>query len=316
MMQMRAITVAHAGADARITDEPRPEPGPDDILVRIHAAGYNPFDMKVATGMVSVGARFPLILGTDGAGVVAARGEQVTEFAVGDRVFGQFSHLREGLGSYAEYGIAGQFGAVAAMPQSMSFAVGAALPIAAGTAYDLVDQANVGPGQTVLINGATGGVGQFATQMATGEGADVIATVTAETQDLLAGLGASETVDFTKVFVPEAVKTRHPNGVDVVFDVVSKPDSIGLFADLVRPGGVIISTLGSLDPEALATRKILGINLGAAANPAKLADIARLVDSGKLRVHISNEVPLERAPDALAKLTEIPATGKTVFVID
>jgi NADPH:quinone reductase-like Zn-dependent oxidoreductase len=315
-MLMRAITVATPGAEPQSTDEPQPVPGPEDILVRMHAAGFNPFDMKVATGMIRVGARFPLILGTDGAGVVAARGEQVTEFAVGDRVFGQFSHLRDGLGSFAEFATAGQFGPVAAMPESMSFAVGAALPVAAVTAYDLVDQSSISPGQTVLINGATGGVGQFATQMAAGEGATVIATATASTQDLLTGLGASETVDFTRVFVPEAVRARHPDGVDVVFDMVSHPDSIGLFADLVRPGGVIISTLGALDTTALAERKVLGINLNASANSSKLADIARLVDTGKLRVTISTELPLAQAPAALAKIAESPSAGKTVFTID
>jgi NADPH:quinone reductase-like Zn-dependent oxidoreductase len=315
-MLMRAITVATPGAEPRSTDEPQPVPGPEDILVRLHAAGFNPFDMKVATGMIRVGARFPLILGTDGAGVVAARGEQVTEFAVGDRVFGQFSHLRDGLGSFAEFATAAQFGPVAVMPESMSFAVGAALPVAAVTAYDLVDQSSISPGQTVLVNGATGGVGQFATQMAAGEGAIVIATVTASTHDLLTGLGASETVDFTRVFVPEAVRARHPDGIDVVFDMVSHPDSIGLFADLVRPGGVIISTLGALDTTALAERKVLGINLSASANSSKLADIARLVDTGKLQVTISTELPLAQAPAALAKIAESPSAGKTVFTID
>lgn len=313
---MRAITVAAAGAEARITDQPRPEPGPDEILVRMHAAGFNPFDLKVADGTISVGAQYPLILGTDGAGVVAGRGEQVTEFAVGDRVFGQFSHFSDGLGSYAEYGTAGQFGAVTAMPRSMSFAAGAALPVAAGTGYDLVDQSNIGPDQVVLINGATGGVGQFATQMAAGEGANVIATVTADTQRLMTKLGAAETVDFTRDFVPGAVRARHPDGVDVVLDMVSKADSIGQFADLVRPGGVIVSTLGALDTDALANRKVLGINLSSAINSAKLADIARLVDSGKLTVNVSNQVPFEQVPAALAKIGDMQATGKTVFLID
>jgi NADPH:quinone reductase-like Zn-dependent oxidoreductase len=312
---MRAITADAPGATPRLSDVPRPEPGPDQILVQIQVAGYNPFDMKVANGDLQVGAKFPLILGVDGAGVVVARGDQVTSFRNGERVFGQFAHLADGLGSYGEYGVVEQFGDVARMPESMSFATGAGLPVATVAALDLMSAANPDPGQLVLVNGATGGVGQSVTQLANGEGATVIASVTEDTRQLLTELGASETVDYKRGPVAEAVRERHPNGVDIVFDVVSNSGTIGPIADLVRPGGIIVSTMGALDVDALAERKIRAVNLSSTTNQEKLAAIARLVDSKKLRVVIEREVPLPEAPGVLSTIMNRPAIGKTLFSV-
>lgn len=310
---MRAITADAPGATPRLSDVPRPEPEPDQILVQIQVAGYNPFDMLVATGAVDIGAKFPLTLGVDGAGVVVARGDQVTSFREGERVFGQFAHFANGLGSYGEYGVVAEFGDVARMPDSMSFATGAALPVATVAALDLVSIADPQPGQLVLVNGATGGVGQSVTQMANGEGATVIASVTADTRQLLTELGASETVDHTRGPVAEAVRERHPDGVDIVIDVVSTAQTIGPIADLARPGGIILSTKDALDVDALAERKVRAVNLSSGTSQEKLAEIARLVDSGKLRVVIEREVPLSGAPAVLATIMGSGATGKTVF---
>jgi NADPH:quinone reductase-like Zn-dependent oxidoreductase len=312
---MRAITAGAPGAAPRLGDVPQPKPGPDQLLVQIHAAGYNPFDLKVASGAVDVGAKFPLILGSDGAGVVVARGEEVTSFRIGERVFGQFAHYADGLGSYGEYGVVAEFGNVARMPDSMSFATGAALPVASATAFDLVSLVDPEPGQLVLINGATGGVGQSATQLAANVGATVIATVTAAERELMVSLGASETVDYTRTPVAAAVRERHPDGVDIVIDVVSTADTVGPVADLVRPGGIIVSTTGALDPDALAERKIRAVNVSGSNSQEKLAEIARLVDSGKLRVVIDREVPLSEAPAVLATIRERAAHGKTVFSV-
>jgi NADPH:quinone reductase-like Zn-dependent oxidoreductase len=312
---MRAITAEAPGATPRLSDVARPEPGPNQVLVQIQAAGYNPFDLLVATGAVDVGAKFPLILGVDAAGVIVARGDQVTSFRVGERVFGQFAHFASGLGSYGEYGVVAQFGGVARMPDSMSFATGAALPVATVAALDLVSGADPQPGQVVLVNGATGGVGQSVTQLANNLGATVIASVTADTRQLLTELGASETVDHQREPVAAAVRERHPGGVDIVIDVVSTADTIEPLADLVRPGGVILSTRDALDVDALAKRNVRAVNLSSETNQEKLAEIARLVDAGKLRVVIEREVPLAQAPAVLATIKNGAATGKTVFAM-
>lgn len=169
------------------------------------------------------------------------------------------------------------------------------------------------PGQLVLVNGATGGVGQSVTQMANGVGATVIASVTADTRQLLTELGASETIDHKRGPVAEAVRERHPDGVDIVFDVVSSAQTIGDIADLVRPGGIVLSTKDALDVDALAERKVRAVNLSSETTQEKLAEIARLVDSGKLRVVIEREVPLSGAPAVLATIMDSGATGKTVF---
>ncbi|WP_211754689.1 NADP-dependent oxidoreductase [Nocardioides gansuensis] len=155
-----------------------PEPGPDEILVRIHAAGLNPFDWKVADGALegAVEHSFPLVMGSDGAGVVTAVGSGVTAFRPGDRVYGQFMKLSKGRGSHAEYALGDADGKVATIPDHLSFTLAAALPTATVTAYQAVQAAALQPGHTILVNGASGGVGQSAVQFAAGQGAWVVAT--------------------------------------------------------------------------------------------------------------------------------------------
>lgn len=177
---MRAVAVSEFGATPEIMELPVPEPGPGQVQVRMRAAGLNPFDWKVADGVLGgkVRHRFPLVLGGDGAGEVAALGGGVTGFAVGDLVFGLFMRLRDGGGSYGEYAVADAVG-LARIPDGVAVTDAAALPMAGTTALNLVAEAGVARGQTVLVVGATGGVGTFVVQLAAARGAHVIATAPA-----------------------------------------------------------------------------------------------------------------------------------------
>lgn len=314
---MKAIVVTGFGAEPELADLPIPDPGPGQLLVRLRAAGVNPFDWKVADGALksAVEHAFPLIMGSDGAGVVERVGPGVTRFRPGDTIYGQFMNLPRGHGSYAEYTLAAEDGKVARIPGSLPFTVAAALPTAGITAYQAIEAARLDAGQVILINGASGGVGQSAVQFAAGKGARVLATATADTADHLRDLGADQIIDFTTAPIAEQVRAIRPEGVDAVLDLVTAPGGdINALAGLLVPGGILINTNYAVDIDALAARDIRGINFGNSPTPADLEALATLADAGRLRVTITAEVPLADAPAAVARARSGHARGKTVIV--
>lgn len=312
---MRAVVVTDFDTEPRLTDLPVPEPGPGEVLVRLAAAGVNPFDWKVVEGVMrgSVHHSFPLVLGSDGAGTVERVGEDVV-LEPGDRVFGQFMDVERGRGSYAEYAIA-KAAKLARLRADLDFELAAALPTAGAAAHDFVEATGVGPGQTLLVNGASGGVGQAAVQLAVGQGVRVIATTDPDTAGYLRELGAAETVDFTEAPTADQVGEAHPDGIDAIVDLISTPGEIEPIAALLKRNGVIVSSNGAVDPEVLATRGLRGANVYANAQPATLASLADSVAHGQLRVRIDYQVPLEEAADALARSKQGKARGKTVLSI-
>jgi NADPH:quinone reductase-like Zn-dependent oxidoreductase len=314
---MKAIAVTAFGAQPQLVDLPTPEPAAGEILIRIHAAGVNPFDWKVTDGALkdSVTHTFPLIMGSDGAGTVEKTGPGVTRFRPGDRVYGQFMRLPQGQGSYAEYTLAEQDGKIAPIPEDLSFTLAAALPTASVTAYQAVQAARLADGHTLLINGASGGVGQSAIQFAARFGARVLATGTPEVADHLRDLGAHTVIDFTQAPTHEQVAAAHPDGIDAVVDLVTPTGGdISPMAGLLRAGSTLVSTNHAIDPDALATLGILGINLANHPTTEALTTLAELAATGQLRVRIDAEVPLADTPALIAKTRAGHATGKTVIV--
>lgn len=314
---MRAIAITGFGADPEIMQLPAPEPGPREVFVRMRAAGYNPVDVKVADGAMRgmVPFTFPLILGTDGAGVVEATGAEVTAFKPGDEVFGRFADYPRGLGAFAEYGVAAEDGPIARKPPGVPFEQAAAVPTAAGTAHEVVETARLDDGKTVLIIGATGGVGQSAVQLAARHGARVIATATPGDEALVRDLGASDTVDHTAGPVADQVLALCPDGIDAVLDLVDPAEAIGDVIRMLRPGGIIVSTVGALDPDDLTEREIRAVNLVHRPSGPLLADLSAAVDSGDLRVHIQDQVPFERFPAKLRDIQHGHTRGKVVVEI-
>ncbi len=314
---MRAIAITGFGADPEITQLPAPEPGPREVFVRIRAAAYNPVDSKVAAGVMKgqVPFTFPLILGTDGAGVVEATGAEVTAFDPGDEVYGRFADYPRGLGSFAEYGVVAEDGSIAHMPHGMLFEQAAAVPTATGTAHEAVETARLDTGKTVLIVGATGGVGQSAVQLAALRGARVIATAAPDAEELVRDLGAAETVDHTAGSVADQVLARHPDGIDAVLDLVEPAEAIGDVVRVLRPGGIIVSTVGALDPDELTEREIRAVNLVHRPSGALLATLADLIDSGELRVRIQHRLTFDEVPARLVDFERGHARGKVVIEI-
>jgi NADPH:quinone reductase-like Zn-dependent oxidoreductase len=302
---MRAVTVTGFGAVPEVTDRPVPEPGRGEVLVRLTAAGLNPFDWKVIDGAIE-DAAFPLIIGTDGAGTVERVGPDVTGFHPGDPVFGQFSKARLGRGSYAELAVASH-DAIAAAPRTVALSEAAAVPTAGMTALNLVDR--VGDADRLLIVGATGGVGTFVTQLASARGITVVATASEKKTDLMRALGATEVVDHTVAPIADQVDPQ----VDAVIDLVSSTEGLRDLLPVIRPGGIVLSPVFAVPEEGLPG--VEAANFSSAAGADLLERLAREIDAGHVRVVIGDTVTLSQAPDALARSRAGKARGKTVIVI-
>ncbi|MFE9579173.1 NADP-dependent oxidoreductase [Nocardia sp. NPDC006044] len=311
---MRAIVVRKFGATPELTDMPVPEPGPGAVRVQLEAAGVNPFDAKMADGILDgkLPHDFPMILGVDGAGVVAAVGPGASHFAVGDRVVGKFLTPPAGHGSFAEYAVLPEAATLVRIPEGVPTAAAAALPTAGVTAQDLVDATKIEPGQTVLIVGATGGVGSFLVQLANMAGANVIATARAAVADQMTRLGAAETVDYTAGSIRDQVGAAHPDGIDVLYDLVSPPEALAELTTLVRDGGTVYSTVFAADEDALRARGIRGGNIESSGRAPELTRLLDRVAEGDVVVPIDATLPLA---DGVAALGATGARGKTVLTI-
>jgi NADPH:quinone reductase-like Zn-dependent oxidoreductase len=313
---MKAVVVTDFGTQPEFAGLPTSEPGAGEVLVRIHAAGVNPFDWRSDGALKdAVVHGFPLVMGSDGAGVVEKTGPGVTRFRPGDHVYGQFMRLRQGHGSYTEYTLAEQDGKIALIPESLPLTLAAALPTASVTAYQAVQAARLAAGHTFLINGASGGVGQSAIQFAARAGARVLATGTPEIADHLRDLGAHTVIDFTQAPTHERVAAAYPDGIAAVIDLVTPTGGdIGPMAGLLRAGSILVSTDYATDPDALAALGLLGVNLGNRPTVETLTTLAELAAIGELRVRIDAEVPLADARPVIAKARVGHATGKSVIV--
>jgi NADPH:quinone reductase-like Zn-dependent oxidoreductase len=300
---MKAIVVHEYGGPEVLKYEevPRPEPKEDQILVRVIAAGVNPVDAMIRSGLFAKYEKdvFPLIPGADIAGVVEKVGSKVTKFKAGDPVFAYVS--LKGGGGYAEYALATERD-TAAKPKSLTYVEAAAVPIVALTAWQaLVDAAKLSAGQTVLVHGGSGGVGTFAIQIAKARGAKVIATASTANQDLLRQLGADVAVDYTKQRFEDIAKD-----VDVVLDSVGE-DTLARSYGVVRRGGFIVSLVARPDQAELDKHGIRGAALSVEPNSDELAEIGGLIDEKKIKVFVSQTFPLSNA----AKAQEQVATGHT-----
>ncbi|WP_242427590.1 NADP-dependent oxidoreductase [Streptomyces sp. Root431] len=290
---------------------PRPEPGLNQILVAVRAAGVNPTDWKHRSSGLFLD-RLPLVLGWDVSGVVEAVGYGVTVFKPGDEVFGMLPYPY-GVGSHAEY-VTGPARAFAHKPADVDHVQAGALPLAALTAYQaIVDTAQVGPGQRVLVHAAAGGVGHLAVQIAKARGAYVIGTASAGKHDFVRSLGADEVIDYRSVDFAEVVAD-----VDMVLDPLSgdtRTRSLGV----LRPGGVLVSLLPGADPDEPAKAAARGVRvetLLVEADHAGMNAVAELVASGALRAHVEAVFPLADAAKAHALGETDRTTGKIVLVVD
>ncbi len=315
--KMRAIAEDQFGGPIRLMEVPTPKIRANEVLIRVHAAGVNPFDWKVADGELrdKMEHRFPLILGFDVAGVVERVGREVTDLAAGDEVYGYLSKPVIGEGTYAEF-VNAPATAVAKKPGALGYAESAALPMPGLTALNLVDAVNLKEGEIVLILGATGGVGSYAIQLAARRGARVIATARRGNEAFVRELGATETIDHSKGGLVEVVQAAYPNGIDAVIDLVSDREALSRIAGLLRQGGRLASSVYAVDMEELAERGIEATNIGIQPDAWRLEELRRMVDGGELSVRLEHTFPLEDALAALEESRTRHVRGKIVLLVD
>lgn len=235
--RMRAIAITAFGGPDRLLllGMPKPLPGPDEVLIRVHAAGVGLWDAKVRRGQVGERS-FPFILGWESAGIIEQTGASVTGLQVGDAVY---CYVRQ-VGHYAEY-VAAPANLVARKPGTIDAAHAAAIPISGLTAHQaLTEELGLQAGETVLITAAAGGVGSFAVQIAAQLGAHVIATASARNHAYLRELGARSVIDYTTTDFCQAVHALHSTGVDAILDCVGGETVIRSLQAL-RDGGRLAS---------------------------------------------------------------------------
>jgi NADPH2:quinone reductase len=314
---MRAITLDSFDSGPTLHDLPAPEPGPTEVLVRVHASSVNGMDAAVASGMLKgmMEYEFPVTLGRDFAGVVERVGSDVTRYSEGDEVFGFISKPTLHDGTWAEYVLLPEDMFLARKPVTLSFAEAGALPLAGIAALAAVEWVNPAEGDRVLIVGACGGVGGYAVQLAAARGAHVIGTTTAEDVRRLHDLGAAETIDFKQDDVVTVVRERYPDGIDGLIDVVKRGEGFAANAELVRSGGRAASTAGAANVEELAERGVSAENVMASPDPAVLSRLADIADAGGVRVTIQHQYPLEEAEDALRAFTDAGTRGKLTLAV-
>ena len=312
-----------------MAEVPTPQPGPGQVVIKLTAAGMNPMDRTLASGdWRPMPATFPMVLGADGAGVVDNLGEEAARFSAGDNVFGQLLIAPLGsAGTYAQYVAVSEDAPLALVPDGLDLVVAAALPSAGMTALSIVeDVLGALTGKILLIVGAGGGVGSFATQFAVNAGAHVIANVRQAAAARMRNYGAAETVDHAVTPLADAVRRAHPGGIDVLLDLASDRDAFAELAKLVRPGGTALTTRFVADTGALESAGVTGVNFalhsfdpggrGRSRVSSQLLDrIAQAVSTGRIVAPPIVRISLDDAPAVLWAAGHRPADGKTVITV-
>jgi NADPH:quinone reductase-like Zn-dependent oxidoreductase len=318
---MRALRFDHfGGADVlHLANVETPTPKAGETLVRVHAAGLNPLDWKIRAGhlrWLPVG-RPPRGLGCDFAGVVTATGGGAHARHVGERVFGSVSPFARD-GAFADFVVA-KHDQMAALPAGVSFTAAAALPIAGGTALEvLTDHAHVQAGQRVLITGAAGGVGHFAVMLARHLGAHVVAVCGPANVEFVRSLGAHEVIDYTREDF-----TRRGDRFELVFDAACA-STFHAARRVLAPAGLYVSTAGTATAVAstiaggllgrLASRqRALAFALKTGA--AQWVRLGLLAAQGTLRPHVGKTVALPDVPGALREMETGHGRGKVVALV-
>ncbi|MEH2076917.1 MAG: NAD(P)-dependent alcohol dehydrogenase [Nostoc sp.] len=305
---MKAMVIRRYGATEVLQYEEveQPKIEPTQLLVKVRASSVNPIDWKIRKGMLSLitGSKFPKILGFDVAGEVVEVGSQVRRFKPGDAIYGSTSFPG---GGYAEFAAVSE-NVVALKPANLNYEEAATVPLAALTALQaLRDQGNIQTGQTVLINGAAGGVGIFAVQIAKALGTVVTGVSSTKNLDLVKSLGADRVIDYTQQDFAEDTAQY-----DIIFDAVGKR-SLSETKKVLKPNGVYITTVPS--PQVFLESVLTALLPGQKAkflfekpNAKDLLFLKELIEGGKIRAVIDRTYPLQE----LAAAHDYSETGRAV----
>lgn len=322
---MKAIVTTKYGSPEtlQLKEIAKPTPKDNEVLVKVEAAAVNPLDWHFMRGspffmrfMIGLFKPKTPVLGADFAGRVEAVGKNVTLFRPGDEVFGDVSGGN--LGAFAEYLCVSEDGAIVSKPSNISFEQAAAVPIAAITALQSVRAAKIKPGQTVLINGASGGVGTFTVQLAKYFGATVTAVCSGRNLELVRSIGADHAIDYTREDF-----SRNGRTYDVIIDNIGNR-TVGDYRRALKPHGICIiigfttmsrmlgHTIRGALTSKLSSRQI-GLMGSANSNKADLNTLRELLESGRLVSVIDRSYPLRDTANAVGYVESSRARGKVVI---
>lgn len=302
---MKSVRIHQYGGPEVISfeDAPKPEITPTQVLIQVYATSFNPLDSLLVRGILKDRAllQFPFTLCSDVSGVIVKTGSEVNGFKEGDKVFGFLDYTKNG--AAAEY-VATEAAYLAYAPGSISLEEAAAIPLAALTAWQgLFEHINLQPGQRILINNASGGVGNYAVQLAKWKGAYVIGTSGAENLDMVRSLGANEVIDYRK-----GISAGLNNKVDAIFNLVAADQNYmnGLL-DFINDRGTLVSSVVPANPELSAQRQIRSSAMWVHPDSKTLKTIAGLIDNKTIQIHITQTFPLEK----LGEVHKLSLDGKT-----
>ena len=303
---MKAITLAQEGAAPVLADiDDAGTPGAGEVLVRVQASSVNQLDGGIAAGMLTdmLPHEYPITLGRDFAGLVEQVGEGVSSVAVGDEVFGEVPPAVAAVhdGAWTERIVVSEQ-VLAKKPAGVDTAQAGAAPLAALTALGIVDALDLSAGQTVLVVGATGGVGSLVVQLAKAARATVIAPALPEDEEFLRGLGVDELLPREGDLVA-AVRDRYPDGVDALVDAVT-PYQPTPYDAVLADGGRIASPTNAAGEGPGRT------NVTHAATRESLDRIAQLLADGTMKVPVQQTFDLAQAPEALGAISTSHTQGK------
>jgi NADPH2:quinone reductase len=312
---MQVVAIERFGPPSVLESRTMPVPkvGPSEVLIALHAAGVGIWDAKIRDGTWAEGdERFPLVLGTDGAGVVAARGARVRRLRVDDLVWAYAFGNRKG-GFYAEYVVV-KAENVGKVPPDLDLLQAGAGAVTGLTALQGIDQLRLRDGATVLIFGGSGAVGSLAVRMARFKGARVLATASgADATAFVQELGAEAAIDARQPDAVERLRELVPDGLDAVF-ATAGGEALDRLLELVRSDGRI-SYPNGVEPKPQARRGVRVLHYDAVANPRKFAELERVFEEGRVRVPIAQAYPLAEAAGAHARVERGQVLGRVVLKI-
>jgi len=308
---MKAVLIERYGNEdvTELAEIERPQPGENELLVKVRAAAVNPVDWKIRDGLGELfGLKLPLILGCEIAGTVEAVGGPSptgsSDFAPGDDVYG---YLGTHTGGYAEY-VAAPASEFVRKPKQIDFDTAASVPVAALTTWQgIFDHGKLATGQRILITGASGAVGSMAVQLAKNKAAHVIGIGSGRNEEFVRKLGAAEFIDYKRTKLEDTV-----SGVDVVFDTVGGDTQERAFQTLKR-GGFLVSTVNPPSPDKAKEFSVTVAMVMMMPKPDQLAEINRLVEGGKLKVRVATVLPLAEVKKAHQLSASGHADGKIIL---
>ena len=292
----------------QIDNVPRPVPNPDQVLVRVAAAGVGPWDALIRERKSAVEVTLPLILGSDISGIVESVGSDVQHFNPGDEIYGATNP--QFIGGYAEYTPA-LANMIARKPASLTFPEAASAPVVAVTAEQMLfDYAKAQPGQSVLIHGAAGNVGAYAVQLASHAGLRVFATASSDDVPFVKALGADTVVDYKRAWFEDVVPP-----VDIVLDLVGG-DTKNRSFQIIKPGGILVSVVSKALAPPNVPPGVRSVFFLVDVTTQRLKKLAALFDRGELKAQVGTVLPLDQAREAHEMLDGAPhKSGKIVLSV-